>query len=132
MATLTLRSQLAARSSLRPRVWLRWSPDGEFLAAPFSDRGIAVWRFSDDELVTVPRSHREDAYCLSRAPNGKRLAVGTSTGEILIWEVSTGTLASRVQAHDGSVVRLRRDAIETGEGMASRCFTKAGRPVLSC
>ncbi len=72
-----------------------WSPNGALIAIPTgpSPTGIALYSAASGELLrtlgsTVQDTPQDSIFSLSWSPNGSRLAAGSVTGRVQIWETA--------------------------------------------
>lgn len=67
--------------------------------------------------------------CLTGTPSGLFLAAGTASGNIYFWEVASGQLLSKIQAHNRSItsIALAEDCsyLVAGAADGSICSIKA-------
>jgi WD40 repeat protein len=66
--------------------WLRFSPDGRFLASASSDQTIRLWDTATWKEAGVLRGHRDEIYALDVSPNGEFVASGAKDGSVLLWK----------------------------------------------
>lgn len=61
------------------------SPDGSLLASVSSDRTAGIWAYPDGDLVATMQDRKRVTACLTWAPEGDRLIVGSYGGRVAIW-----------------------------------------------
>src|SRR5262249_10276315 len=71
------------------------------LAAP--NRAIQLWDLSSEKLVRELKGHEQEPTALTFAPNGKRLASGSDSGLVTIWEVDRGEEVLTLRTSKGFV-----------------------------
>jgi WD40 repeat protein/serine/threonine protein kinase len=81
---------------------LRFSMDGKMLGIVGWDHYLRVWRVTDGGLAGTfgPVSIRAPL-CFS--PDGRRVASGNESGEILVWDLSDGRLVRQARGHDAAI-----------------------------
>ena len=90
-----------------PVVALAFSPDGNVLASgSFSE--IRLWDLTVEMAprATVLQGHRDMVTTLAFSPDSKTLASTSFYGTILLWDVQTGQLRSRLSTHTDSILTL--------------------------
>jgi len=102
------------RKNHSPRC-LRFSRDGEFVAAGIEDRTIGLWNAENGRLVKSFQGHREDVQDLAFHPNGRVLASSDRGGTVRLWSLEEGTRVEFAEdvtwpetfrAHDDRVLSL--------------------------
>lgn len=83
---------------------IRFSPDGERLAAPCYPSGFAVWDVTTRNLEY--RGGGKAARSVAFAPDGRLFACGKDDGTIELWEVLTWTLLGKWQGPNGRILAL--------------------------
>ena len=108
LADSSLARILWRRLAAEPLVWRRqfgdmlfsvaFAPSGRSLAVACQDR--AVYLLDVKTLrMRVLRGHRDQVYSVAFAPRGKILASGSWSGQILLWDASTGRLIKTLVGH---------------------------------
>jgi WD40 repeat protein/uncharacterized caspase-like protein len=94
-----------------PFTSIAWSADGRLLAAAgaVGDRGVKLWTVRDVmELRSLPAA--DDAItAIAFSPDAKRLVGGTAAGTLVVWDVNSGRLRRRIDAHTSSVQFVQFD-----------------------
>jgi len=84
------------RGTTDPYVLTVYSQNGKMIAGR-NDKSIIVWdAMTGDELLTLSGS-KDRVFCFAFSPDGTRLASGTATGELDIWDLNNGKISSRLQ-----------------------------------
>jgi WD40 repeat protein len=79
-----------------------WSPAGDLLVVAGLDEALYVWDVgSGKRVLSVP--HPQLLSCVDWCSDGRRLVSGSSAGEILVFEASSGAIAARVTGHTDEV-----------------------------
>ncbi|MFC1706740.1 SUMF1/EgtB/PvdO family nonheme iron enzyme [Planctomycetota bacterium] len=81
--TLKLLHALEGHSDVVRR--MAWSPDGEYLATPSSDRTIRIWRLSDGTCLRVLKGHEAPVTCVAWLSGGRFLVSGGDDGKVRLW-----------------------------------------------
>jgi WD40 repeat protein len=99
----------------KPANTLRFSPDGQLLAAGESDGSVEMWNLQTGEKVKTWQANDESVQAVDFSPDGRLLASGggnpgigqpsTNLG-IKIWDMQTGTLAQTLQGHTNPINSL--------------------------
>ena len=79
-------SQLASAS--KPPHSLRFSPDGQILAAVF-DKEIEVWRLPADERHATLKGHTSEVAWIAFAPDSQTMVSASQDGMVKFWSTST-------------------------------------------
>jgi serine/threonine protein kinase len=76
-----------------------WSGDGRYLIAPIdnpnnaTDQQLAYWKWQEQQpqfqRLNMP-PHSQDILCIAADPSSSQIAIGTSTGEIYLWDLQKG------------------------------------------
>lgn len=100
-----------------------FSPNGRWLAAAGLGDGIVVWSASDGSMIRKLVSQRPGAVNTLRfSHDGHRLFSGDTSGMVLVWDVSKGTLTTSGYRHNGPVSDLALTA--DGKTLASASSDK--------
>jgi WD40 repeat protein len=83
-----------------------WSPDGKYLAAGSSGRGIHVWEVGTGARVWVNPAQLIDILHVIWSPDGKRLASYGTEENVYLWDAANGTMLARLQGHRGMVKNI--------------------------
>jgi WD40 repeat protein len=106
---LRIRGNLALRS-------LRWSPDGNFLAAAKvksqNEKGIQVWNKETGEVREL-EWNAGSVNRLSWNTDGSRLAAGATNGELAILDVDKLETLESLAAHKGNINQVQWNPTET-------------------
>ncbi|WP_212994689.1 NB-ARC domain-containing protein [Actinoplanes auranticolor] len=88
---------------LTPAVAVMTAPDGSWLAI-VERHVITRWTTDSWALRSAWQSASEELTCSAIHPNGSQLAAGTRSGEVQIWDVSTGRMVRRLLRHSEAVL----------------------------
>lgn len=103
------RLPILAGSNIVPAFCVRWSPDGELLAAA-GGRGYAdvqIWDGTRPHEVARLKQGREPLFAIAWSPDSSLLAVGDYDGRIFLWNRSDWNVPSRqLHAHGRQVTSL--------------------------
>jgi WD40 repeat protein len=91
-----------AQSSSTTMNAIAWSPDGTYVGSA-SDAGIILWSATTDSLVSVFDSGNTIYTDLAWSPDSTKLAVGTDTGNIEVWNISTRQILQTLEGHDSEI-----------------------------
>jgi tetratricopeptide (TPR) repeat protein len=81
-----------------------WSPDGKYLAVPFGP-SVDIWDTGTGRSAKALPGHI-DSWVVAWSPDGKRLAAGSISGTLRLWDVSSGSLALVLRAHEQPLAGL--------------------------
>jgi WD40 repeat protein len=85
---------------------VRYAGGGKYLVvAGIETREIGVWEVGTGKLRATCK-HPEWVRTIAVAADGKKFASADGSGNILVWDVETGTQLDSLAAHDGSVNAL--------------------------
>ena len=91
----------------QPARSVAFSPDGELVAAGYSDSNIHVWRVSDGLLLDTLTGHKGIVSSLSFSPDGQWLVSGSTDNTLRLYQTQDeeGTLKPRyiLVGHTGPV-----------------------------
>jgi len=109
---------------------VNFSPDGKILASCSRDSSVRLWDVTTGQLIGEPLTgHVNDVYSMAFSPDGKILASGgcgesedewsCNSGEIRLWDVTTGQLIGQSLTGHGDFVH-------------SVAFSPDGKTLISC
>jgi WD40 repeat protein len=71
------------------KVWfVKWSPDGRFLATTCTDGAARVWDALTGHLVAQPFRHEGEVRRAEFSPDGQRLLTSGWDGAVKVWDLS--------------------------------------------
>jgi WD40 repeat protein len=85
---------------------LKFSPDGQTIAAGMADNTVRLWRVSDGSELSILKGHSNWVFSIAFSPNGKLLASGSRDGTIRLWQVSDGTELKILEIHADKVTTV--------------------------
>ena len=88
-----------------------------------SDGAVTVWDWENQQLALPPlRGHAKKGISVAFSRDGRRLASGSWSGEVMIWDAETGQrlLTLSEHRHPVSAVAFSRD----GRRLVSACFDR--------
>jgi WD40 repeat protein len=85
-------------------VSMKFAPDGQTLATAAINQGVRLWNMADGQGRDL-KSPAEPVRALDFTPDGKRL-LGVSSGELRVWDASTGRNVGGARESFGAVVSL--------------------------
>jgi WD40 repeat protein len=85
---------------------VRYSPDGELLAAGIQEGDILVWETASGELVRTLTGHTGLVSGLEFSPDGKRLTSGSMDNTAKVWDMATGEELATLYGQTGSLNEL--------------------------
>jgi WD40 repeat protein len=137
--------RLADRPPLVPgpehpnRTWgLAASPDGRWFATGTHDHAVHLWDARSLKVARTMSGHSDVVWCVAFSPDSRYLASGSArkgSGEIKVWQVSTGREVCSVTGHDHLVLGLafhpggRLLASASGDGSVRLWDVEARRPL---
>ncbi len=93
------------------------SPDGNCLAAAFSDRSIRVLDTTTGRERLSLRGHTRQHGTVAYSPDGRHLASGSYDGAVRVWDLQTGQAVFTLLGHQGQVYCVTYDP--SGQRLAS-------------
>jgi WD40 repeat protein len=79
-----------------------WSPSSRYLAVAGPDPGPHVWNLATGHAeLTI--SYPQLISCLDWAPAGDQLVTGSSAGEVIVFDASSGAISARAIGHTDEV-----------------------------
>lgn len=81
---------------------LGWSPDGSTLASLSADETIRLWAAPEYEEAAVFNVGL--SVCFDWSPNGEAIAVGMASGEIQIWDVTSGQIQDTLPGNEANPI----------------------------
>jgi WD40 repeat protein len=85
---------------------IAWSPDGETLAAPSSDKTVRLWDAKTGHLRQTLQGHTDWVASVAWSPDGRIVASGARDRTIRLWDVKTGTLRRAFEGHTSWVTSV--------------------------
>jgi WD40 repeat protein/serine/threonine protein kinase len=80
------------------------SPDGEVVAAPFTDNVVRLFSVATGEEVAVLKGHTGMPQCVAFSPDGRRLVTGGDDDAVKVWDAKTGEETFSVGQHVGGMI----------------------------
>lgn len=80
---------------------VKFSPDGQLLAACVFDDTVWLWQVADSQVLRVLRGTGH--FGVAFAPDGKTLITGIPGGGVGIWQVATGLLLRNLVSHEREI-----------------------------
>ncbi len=74
---------------------------GATLVSASDDHTVRVWQTADWTLRYPPLEHDGAVFALDISPDGAWIVAGDTTGALYLWDMATGHLAARFDAHHG-------------------------------
>ncbi|EJD53684.1 WD-repeat-containing protein [Auricularia subglabra TFB-10046 SS5] len=93
----------------------------DLLLASASNGSLKIWNVKTTACIrTLDCGY---AICSTFLPGDRQIAVGTKTGEIMIYDLASSSLANTIKAHDGAVwgMHVRPDGKVLMTGSADKC-----------
>jgi len=84
---------------------VEFSPDGRFIAGCQDDERLKVWRFPDYRESALT-GHERAVYSIDFDPLTGRLLSAGVEGKIYVWDIETGKVLYRFDAHDKAVMSV--------------------------
>jgi WD40 repeat protein len=86
----SVKSEEDGSISISPSIAL--SPDGETLAAGYSDSSVVFWNLTTGKKIFDKKCHNEGVYSVLFTPDGKRLITSSLDYTVKIWNVLPGDI----------------------------------------
>lgn len=106
---------------------VRWSPSGMYLASASDDKSIIIWEMKTQGggqifgvkernvenwgVKCVMRGHEADVTDLCWSPDGTRVASCGVDNKVIIWNIMTSSIITKLSGHDGIVKGIAWDPI---------------------
>jgi WD40 repeat protein len=85
---------------------VQFSPDGLILATGSLGEGIELWKVDNWQLInTLKSTTNQFFYTLTFNYDGQKI-VGGGDGQLIIWDVATGTIAHQLPGHQNRLISL--------------------------
>jgi small GTP-binding protein len=99
---INLRSTLAQKEVNK----FAWSPDGQLLAAPSSNKQISIWDpYSSGPIATL-KGHTHLVRAVAWSPDSKILASASDDHSIRLWQMPTGEPLATLEGHTKVVLTI--------------------------
>ena len=82
---------------------VRFSPDGQYLAAGEYKGTIDLWEVQSGRLKARLLGHSDEVLGLDFSPRGRLLASGSADHTIILWDVESTNLLLKLEGHAGTV-----------------------------
>ncbi len=69
---------------------LKYSPDGDLLAAGYDSKIVNIWKLQDNKQLYSFAGHKESVMDIAFSPDNKSLASGSTDNTIVIWDLTNG------------------------------------------
>merc|ERR1719428_2609376 len=86
--------------------WVRWHPKGHALLAGAADCTAWMWWAPTGKVMQVFAGHADRVNCGCFANDGKVIATGAQSGEVIIWNPRQGTATFNLQLHQDAILCL--------------------------
>jgi WD40 repeat protein len=83
-------STAVLRSHTGTILFLKYSPDGKYLATASKDKTVKLWDAVTRRQVRELAGHTDEVSCVAFSPDSQRLASASKDGTVRLWEVATG------------------------------------------
>ncbi len=85
---------------------IAFSPDGQMVAAGFSDKTVKVWEVETGAEIYNLSGHLYGVHAVAFSPDGQTLASGSSDSTVKVWDLYSGRLIRTLTGHSGRVAAL--------------------------
>ncbi|XP_076820356.1 WD repeat-containing protein 3-like [Clavelina lepadiformis] len=85
--------------------WITACPDGERIAAGYSDGSIKIFNLITGEVTITFTGHRSAISCLAFDENGMLLASGSHDTDVVVWDLVAESGLYRLKGHKGIVTQ---------------------------
>jgi len=76
---------------------VRFSPDGDFIAAGTWDRKVFIWDVQSQRLIKTLTDYRDFIYSIDFSPDGNRIMATGRDASMMVWDVKTGGLLVNIR-----------------------------------
>lgn len=94
------RTVYAGHANLASRV--AWLPDGRLISAGWDEQAI-VWGSDGQPALTLQAEEVASLSALALHPDGAQVLTGDSSGQLALWNLTSGTLSATLPAHTAAV-----------------------------
>lgn len=101
----------------QPVNFIRYSPDGKYIASASFDKSVRLWHGQTGKFVAVFRAHCQSVYQVAWSADSRMLCSSSKDSTIKLWEIKTKKMVADLPGHADEVYAV--DWSPDGERIAS-------------